>query len=709
MSGLSLADMRRIGAERNQNSRLDKPAKQSLFSKLPFSRGEDAPSVDQPPKSPVARLAQLSRGSTASAAPTTNIDLETSSKVLPSADPATSVLVGEAGSLTHSEASKPLRQNALRHAGAGGAVGAILGLAAAGTPVALPIGALVGAAAGNMVGKRAQRISRDSAKTVALRPKQAPNLFETVQSACSLVECAEGSLKISVDQSAGVRAIAVGGSRRSGPKGYRLTVGLAVLAGLSIRQIEALAAHALVCAKLIAEAEAVDDETVQRLEALDASLSKRSKLTRLSNVDALKATHGQAVRGFQSSWEEHSRQADRLVARYAGPRALVDALLAQALLAARFWQDAANDRSYAQSLEALRGGYDGAELDGALHSVAQERHPSADAAQMGLPTVLLERMASLDTSCSVPVLPSFNPVLLELPAPTTKLLEKRLSAAEKPGKDKPAKLTKQNAKSERQAARKKAKKDPAKSKSLFGKLLSRGRQAHAMMQDLDPHLQPLYNADALYKNDPGVGLEAYQALVDAHPRWALARLRMAEAQIEMGYPDCVANLMTCAERLPSALPTILDRLQSALAMVSPLEEEPLRQAVANMRSNASAIAQERAEIDLEKLGRCTLDGQDQDTLTALFRHATGLREAWVLGAPCAYMSDVPHHAILGLAPRLSAEDAQAMAMTLAEHAAVTGTVAVHIETGTPRGALGDALATHPSMWRASNRETKAHR
>lgn len=703
MSGLSLADMRRIGAERNQNSRLDKPAKRSLLSKLPFSSGEDAPLAGQPPKSPVTRLAQLSRASTVSAAPTTNAGLETSSQVLPASDPATPALANATGSLTLAEASKPLRQNALRHAGAGGAVGAVLGLAAAGTPVALPVGALIGAAAGNMVGKRAQRISRDSAKTVALRAKQAPNLFETVQSACSLVESAEGSLKISVDQSAGVHAIAVGGSRRSGPKGYRLTVGLAVLAGLSIRQIEALAAHALVCAKLIAEAEAVDDETVQRLEALDASLSKRSKLTRLSNVDALKAAHSQAVRAIQSSKEESSRQADRLVARYAGPRALVEALLAQALLAARFWQDAANGHSYAQSLEALRIGYDGKELDGALHRVAQDRHPSADAAQMGLPTVLLERIANLDTSCSVPILPSFNPVLLELPVPTQKMLEKRLSVAERPGRDSPLKSVRQKPKNERQAKREKAKTSPDKSKSLFRKLLSPGRQAQTVMQDLDPHLQPLYNADALYKNDPGVGLEAYQALVEAHPRWALARLRMAEAQIEMGYPDCVSNLMTCAERLPSALPTILDRLQSALAMVSPLEEEPLRQAVANMRSNASAIAQERAEIDLEKLGRCTLDAQDQDTLTALFRHATGLREAWVLGAPCAYMPDVPHHAILGLAPRLSAEDAQAMAMTLAEHAAVTGTVAVHIETGTPRGALGDALATHPSMWRASNR------
>lgn len=702
MSGLSLADMRRIGAERNQNSRLDKPAKQSLLSKLPFSRGE-APSLDQPPKSPVARLAQLSRGSTVSAAPMTNAGLEASSKVLPASDPATSALANATGSLTLAEASKPLRQNALRHAGAGGAVGAVFGLAAFGTPVALPVGALVGAAAGGMVGKRAQRILRDSAKIVALRPKQAPNLFETVQSACSLVECAEGSLKISVDQSAGVHAIAVGGSSRSGPKGYRLTVGLAVLVGLSIRQIEALAAHALVDAKLMAEAEAVDDETVQRLEALDASLSKRSKLTRLSNVDALKTTHRQAARAFQNSWEDRSRQADRLVARYAGPRALVDALLAQALLAARFWQNATDGRSYAQSLESLSIGYDSTELDGALHCVAQDRHPSADAAQMGLPTMLLERIANRDTSCSVPILPSFNPVLLELPASTKKMLEKRLVVVEKPKREKPAKLTKQNAKSERRVKREKAKKDPAKSKSLFGNLLSRGRQAQTVMQDLDPHLLPLYNADALYKNDPGVGLEAYQSLVDAHPRWALAQLRLAEAQIETGNPDCVANLMSCAERLPSALPTILDRLQSALAMVSPLEEEPLRQAVANMRNNASAVAQERAEIDLEKLGRCALDAQDQDTLTALFHHATGLREAWVLGAPCAYMPDVPHHAILGLAPRLSAEDAQAMAMTLAEHAAVTGTVAVHIETGTPRGALGDALATHPSMWRVSNR------
>jgi hypothetical protein len=120
-----------------------------------------------------------------------------------------------------------------------------------------------------------------------------------------------------------------------------------------------------------------------------------------------------------------------------------------------------------------------------------------------------------------------------------------------------------------------------------------------------------------------------------------------------------------------------------------------------LQNDAAAVAQERAEIDLEKLSDCTLDAQDRETLSSLFSHSPGLREVWVLGAPCVYMPEVPHHAILGLAPRMSAEDADALAMTLAEHAAVSGTVAVHIETGTPRGALGDTLATYSSLWRAS--------
>ncbi|WP_375569287.1 hypothetical protein ABWH92_13825 [Ahrensia marina] len=701
MSGLSLADMRRIGAERNQTSGLERPAKPSLLSKLPFARSDDPPSSSRPKKSPVDRLSKNDRHVAGRAEA---VEDATSSSML--VTPTASVADTQRASITHAETLKPLQQNTLRHAAVGGGAGVALGLAASGTPIALPAGALVGALAGNMVGKRAQRIATDNAKTVILKPKQAPKLFETARDACGLVECAEGSLNISIDQSAAVHAVTVGSSRRSGPRGYRVRIGLAVLVGLGARQIEALVAHALVCAKLANETEAVDGETIQRLNVLSQSLSKRSRLTRLSNVDALEATHSQAVRAFHISWEERARQADRLAARYAGPRALVEALLAQALLAARFWQDAVDGGSYAQSLQALRNGYGRSQLDGALHSVAQDGHPSADAAAMGMPIALLERVANLDTSCSVPVLPSFNPAFLDLPPSTQKALERRLSKPEKPPKEKQGKLSKPKTKEltgERNAKRERASKDQGRSKSLVGKLLGRGRKTKDVMPDLDPHQQPLYNADALYKNDPGVGLEAYQALVDANPRWSLARLRMAEAQIEMGNPDCVANLMTCAERLPSALPTILDRLQSALAMVSPLEEEPLRQAVANMQKNASAIAQERAEIDLEKLGPCSLDAEDQDTLKALFSHSAGLREAWVLNVPCASMPDVPHHAVLGLAPRLGAEDAQAMAMTLAEHAAVTGTVAVHIETGTPRGALGDTLATYPSLWRASNR------
>lgn len=720
MSGLSLADMRRIGAERNQTGTQDKPSSSSLLSKLPFARGKGA---SQPDASPVSRLARLagSKGrSVEPSVPSTTPGLMS--------EPATAgVLAGDApanvastgpsanAAFSRAEAGKPLRQAVLRHVGIGGVVGAAAGIAATGVPLAAPVGGVLGAAAGNYVSKRSQRIAADTAKTLPLKAKQAPDLFEAVRSACGLVECSEGSLKIAVDQSAGLRATATGGSRRSTPKGYLVTIGFAVLAGLSLRQIEALAAHALVCARREAENETVDNDTLARLVSLKSSLGKRSKLTRLANLNGVLETEYQAQRAYGQALESHVREADRLAARYAGPQGLVEALLAQGLLAARFWQDGLAGQSSAESVEVLQSGYAATELDSALHFIADHRQPTHDEVRFGLPTMLLERIAGLDTSCAVPVLPADAPALKTLSDSVQKALAKRMLApdlsrvsdgtdrkpqAPKTEKAKAAKAAKKSKKKHAKPSAETASKSVARSKGLLG-VFSRGRGNKDVLPALDPHQQPLYHADELYKHDPALGLEAYHALVDANPRWALARLRMAEAQIEMGIPDCVANLMACADRLPSALPTILDRLQSALAMVSPLEEEPLRQAVTRLQNDAAAVAQERAEIDLEKLSDCTLDAQDRETLSSLFSHSPGLREVWVLGAPCVYMPEVPHHAILGLAPRMSAEDADALAMTLAEHAAVSGTVAVHIETGTPRGALGDTLATYSSLWRAS--------
>jgi hypothetical protein len=720
MSGLSLADMRRIGAERNQTGSQDKPSSKSLLSKLPFARGDGTSKPDASAVSRLSRLAGSKGRSGESPEPTTTTGMVSEpapAGVLAGDAPANFVSTGPSANSTFSraEARKPLSQSVLRHAGLGGVVGAAAGIAATGVPLAAPVGGVLGAAAGNFVGKRSQRIAADSDKSLPLKVKQAPELFEAVRSACGLVECAEGPLNIAIDRSAGLRAEAIGGSQRSAPKGYSVTIGFAVLTGLSLRQIEALAAHALVCAKREAESECVDGDTVARLVSLKTSLAKRSKLTRLSNLEGVEEAEHQARRAYGQAVEAHAREADRLAARYAGPQVLVEALLAQALLAARLWQDGLAGQSSAECIEVLQSGYAAAELDGALHFIAEHRQPSHDEIRFGLPTMLLERIAGLDTSCAVPVLPADAPALGSLSESARKAVTKRMLAPEgsgvrgasdqmpvtpKAAKTKPAKAAKKTMTKSAKPSVETASKSPARSKGLFS-LFSRGRGGKNVLPTLDPHQQPLYHADELYKNDPALGLEAYQALVDANPRWALARLRMAEAQIEMGIPDCVANLMTCADRLPSALPTILDRLQSALAMVSPLEEEPLRQAVIKLQNDAAAVAQERAEIDLEKLSDCTLDAQDRETLSSLFNHSPGLREVWVLGAPCVYMPEVPHHAILGLAPRMSADDAHVLAMTLAEHAAVSGTVAVHIETGTPRGALGDTLATYPSLWRAS--------
>ena len=690
MSGLSLEDMRRIGAQRNQTITTDKPAKTGLLSRLPFSRS-DAPADD-----------------TAGAAehPPARERVDSVRRTVEAAAPVAPLGTNTAPQLEDSQANAQLRQSVLRHTAAGGALGAVVGLVATGAPLALTGGAAFGALSGYAVGKRAVALPADKAKAVELKAKQAERLFAAVKSACGLVECAEGKLKIMIDQTVGVRAQAIGGGRRSSPKGYTVSIGLAVLSGLRLNDIEALAAHALACAQIEAQDSHVRPETAERLSVLASSLGKRTPALRLTNLDTLESKAEDAGKAFEAGWEASAREADRLAGRYAGQRALTEALLAQALLAARFTEELASGASYAEALGTLRSGYGRADLDTALHRVAQITKPSPDLARMGLPILLLDRMTRLDTACSVPTLPALAPALGDLSDAVINRLEKQLApafkqkkakAASKPAKAKPN----HSAKTSETEARRSTKPEKAAGKSgLLGGLFRRKKDAKAHLGDLAPASQPLYQADALFKNDPGLGLEAYAALVEAHPRWMLARLRLAEAQIECGNPECVSNLMACAESLPSALPTILDRLQSALAMVSPLDGEPLRQMIEGMKHSAPAIARERAEIELEGLTTCTLDAQDQEALNALFNSSPSLREVWVLTAPCSYMPEVAHHAILGLAPRLSPEDAYALALTLAEHAAIRGTVAVHIETGTPRGALGDTLASYSSLWRA---------
>ncbi|MFK7792152.1 MAG: hypothetical protein AB8B88_05700 [Devosiaceae bacterium] len=615
-----------------------------------------------------------------------------------------------------------MKHSLLAHSGVGGVVGGLIGIGATGAPLVFPAGAAVGALAGSMVGKRVQALPSDKAPTLALKRKDAEHVFAALESASALIQLDNPSFNVIVDRSAALRAHAKPGSRLASSKGYTVKIGLPLLFGLSLPQFEALAAHALVVAQSQLETASVEASTVARLDAAQARLATRKSVLRLANLSAFQDHALAATRTWHTASEIQARDADQLTARFAGPKALVDALLTQALIASRFAQNQQNEVPLGDALSELKASYSRTDLDGALRLLAQTQHPSAQDAMLGLPFGLLQRLSGLDTSCAVPSVPAASPIAAAMPEKTLAKLEKRLADVKAP---KVKKTKAQGSKSERKKTAKPAKKNglfkskkrqsgeavgrlnelqeagqDAKKKSLLSGLLTGKKTKTDQAISVSMHDQPLYQADEIFKGDPGTGLEAYQALVDAHPRWTLARLRLAEAQLETGFSDAVSHLMACAENLPSALPTILDRLQSGLAMVSPLDGERLRQAIDQMHVNADAIACERAEIDLENLTTATMDAQDQATLEALFGKTHGLREAWVLAMPCAWMPEVPHHAILGLAPRLHPEDAQVMALSLAEHAAITGTVAVHIETGTPRGALGDALASHSSVWRA---------
>ena len=693
MSELSLADMRRIGAQRNADVAQSKPSKSSLFSNLPFM-GKRQAATGADSETPASVGAALP-AEVAAPAPT-------SPKESVPAKPG----------FAETDAVRPLQKNALRHVGVGGAVGAVLGLGATGDPIAvMPAAAVVGAMAGNVVAKRAQALPFDRMKAISLKRKDASELFEALQNAGTLAQIDGDAVRIFVDQSAAVRATLVAGSRLSSTKSHTIHIGLTVLKALSVHQIGTLAVHALVQARHAHEAASVTAQSAARLGRLNDALSARSRLMRLADLDALNSTERQAVVSWQNALDVQLREADRFAARCAGPKVLVEALLSQALLAALVVQDADAGLSYRHSLEMLKVGYAQQELDGALRLLAKTPRPMPAEVLAGLPMSLLDRLDALDTSCPVPTLPAAAPALANLSDKTVQILEKRLSGplkaqkpktAEKAGEGKPKKGKKSKGGDVKASKSKRA--APAKpSKGLLGRLFRRNRIKQSDLQTTDLSEQPLYHADTLFKHDPGSGLEAYQSLVDTYPRWGLARLRLAEAQLEAGIADCVPNLMACAELLPSALPSVLDRLQSALAMVSPLEEEPLRKAVDQLLINADAIARERSEIELDGLGAPTLDAQDLDLLKNLLADTQGLREAWVFAAPCAWMPEVPHHAILGLAPRMAPDDAQAIAVALAEHSAVSGTVAVHIETGTPHGALGDALASRPSIWRAGSR------
>lgn len=686
-----MADMRRIGERRNTEAVGEEPARAGLLPKLtgslPFSSRDGAKSTESKSGRTAAtsieaverleklHLEQQDIVNRPSSTPPPLVQ-ETRASVTddPYAEPPTRL-----SSLTAKQAARPLRSDTNIKTALGAGFGGAAGFAATGTMIALPAGLVLGGLGGLALAKRSQSATTKG-KTIPIKRKQAGTLFAAFEKICVPFAINKPALTIAVDQIAALRLANVG---KPSKRKLNLTIGLPLLAGLSITQVQALFAQALgkVLEIEASEGEAVPASLVANLDHLH---DKRSSKKKSRTSDAL-TQHVQSARfAWSSVTTDLDRAADRRAAYVIGAAPLADALLAQGLIAQRFWQGD-HGATFQEKMGALRAGYGKDALDPALQGLAASK---ADARSYlaGIPLQLLERISGLDTSIPVPQIPPSAAAFQSLDGKLQGALEKKLIGA---------KAAKERVKAEKPRKQKKSK---ATRTSLFARFKRKGSPADPEVTAGD--VDSLYDADALFKSDPGVGLEAYQNLVEAHPRWALARLRLAEAQIESGIGSGVANLMMAAEQLPSAMPTILATLQSALPMVSPLEEEPLRQAIERMWGDAEPMADERAQIDLLRLEPPRLDDDDQQTLSTLFAASPGLREAWVFNVPCVYAPEVPHHAILGLAPRLGEEDVDILALQIAEHAAILGTVAVHIETGTPRGGLGDALASQPSLWRA---------
>lgn len=697
MSGLSIADMRRIGERRNTETLGAEPARSGLLPKfnvsLPFSaRGGSSRTerdIAPPPvtnNQAVDRLNRLQGGQQQTAS-SQSPALPTMPQV-PTA-PVAADPYAEAptrlSAMTAKQAASPLRSDTNIKAGIGAGLAAAIGFAATGTMIALPAGLVLGGMGGLALAKRGQATTVSN-KKIAIKRKHAETLFAAFEDICVPFGINTPAFALTINQSP---ALQITSSGQPAKRKLDLTIGLPLLAGLSTQQVQALFAQALgrILAAETSSGEPVPATIVASLDHLHAKRAKRSQNAKQAAKGSTKfEAFTRHVQSAQFAWSSTAtdldRTADNRAAPIVGSAALVDAILAQGLIAQRFC-DGEEGFIFQDQMNALRAGYGQPDLNLALHGLAASK-ANAQSYLAGMPLQLLDRITALNTSVPIPRIPAGVPAFDSLDQKLQAELEKKLVGV---------KVEKTKAKPAKQ---KKEKLPKAPRASLFARF-KRTKSASDLPANTDG-AESLYDADALFKTDAGVGLEAYQSLVDAHPRWALARLRLAEAQIECGLGDGVANLMMSAEQLPSAMPTILSTLQGALPMVSPLEEEPLRQAIEGMWANADAMSSERAQIDLLRLEPPRMDEADMATLRKLFATAPGLREAWVFNVPCVYAPEVPHHAILGLAPRLSDEDTEALAMQLAEHAAILGTVAVHIETGTPRGGLGDALASQPSLW-----------
>ena len=658
-----MADMRRIGAQRNQQIEARAETRRTLFGGLSLPGSAPRPSP--------ARAAAPALGAPVASA---------------------------AGPTDAATLMAPLRRNALRHVLAGTGAGGVVGAVALGGGLGLPIGGTLGAAAGYMVGQRAAAPSSLRQRRMPLSRKQADPLYAAMEAMVVRFGPAKAKLALVVADGA---ALDVEGVRTKGGK-LRLVIGLALLRVLSPEQIAVLAAQRLAVemAGVGNQSSLLQADAGARLGTLAASLDKRPSVLRLQALGPVQSAARAASPMLERQQASLNLQADRTVALSLPAHTLANALLCQALVAACGREARDRGEAFGPWLERLAQPWNRAALDGGLRILSRLQTPDFDAQRMGIPVALFRRIEALGADMPLPRLPHPQPAFEAL-HPKAQATALKTLARMRPKTQASSRGARKPSRPDGDAATSQPRRGDG--RSALGRLLARkpSLPTPAPVEAAPAAEAPLFEADALFKDDPAVGIEAYQSLVATQPRWALARLRLGEALVETGFAEGVDHLMLAAEQLPSALPVILETLNGAMAMVSPLEQEPMRQAIARLATQAPMIAEERAGIDLDRLEPHGLDAQDQHCLSTLFDASGALREAWVFKLPTLHMPAVPHHAIIGLAPQVSADEAHALSIHLAEHAAVSGTMVVHIERGRPEGALGDALAAHASFWRAA--------
>ncbi|MEM6383587.1 MAG: hypothetical protein AAF739_13000 [Pseudomonadota bacterium] len=711
MSGLSLAEMRRIGTQRNQEAQT-RSTKSGGFLKSIRRPKQPMGAPAQATQATVERTRATAEETTASAVLVDRAEVVP----LPQPDPPAEVeapavsptvtAVQPTVDISADDAAKLLPSSLLRHTLVGGLAAGIAGVAGTGSLVGLSAGLVLGGLGGRLIGQNAQSLSVASVKHVQLGPKAMPRMREEMLEIASKLGQEKARLTLSITDNAAVHIASI-----SGGKGMiKASIGIGLLRLMSQSQIVALFAQNFTAARYDEQTGGLDIsfDTASKLTTLANNLEKRPALVQLNRPANLYAASASAHQWYQTEALHRAKESDKLATISIARESLADALLTNALIAVTLLEAMKSGQSFDQWLAGVSQRWSSQTRDSALRYLSQHQMPDVQAHNAGIPIDVFNRISALGANCPIPSLPAPQAAWGELEPKVQKAVQKRLLGkgsvlATQGGPLTPPPLAPSDQEYVNEPASvEQSSAAPTVGKSRKGGLLSsilkpRSTKAHSAEGVLQAHA-PLYEADELFKEDTVTGIEAYKTLFDANPRWALARLRLGEALVESGYAEGVEHLMASAETLPSALPTILETLSGSLAMVSPLEEEPLRLAIEKLQPLSIGIAQERAGIDLDRLQPPAMDEADQLTLMNLFDNAAGLAEAWVFSLPVASMPNVPHHAILGLAPQLDEESMEKLSTYLVEHAAVHGTVVVHLETDRPTGALEDVFASQSSVW-----------